>query len=249
VKKCFGEVAFQSAENQNKLVWAWEQFARRYKASDVIWGYDLVNEPIERNVAEDADDWQDLSERLAKAIRAVDAKHAILVEPAAGDDCRAIRRLRPINVPNVVYNVHMYAPHQFTHQGVYGANGAFAKACVYPGEFNAWDGAPMEKWNKAKMEEFMKPVFEFQKKYGVRVILGEFSAVRWAPDNSAYRWLKDVIEIAEEHDWDGLYHSYSLYDGWSVQHDEVREHTAPATAPTDREKLLREWFAKNRKPQ
>ncbi|MBL4702481.1 MAG: cellulase family glycosylhydrolase [Phycisphaeraceae bacterium] len=234
-----GEVVFHSLKNQKKLVWVWEQFAEHYKNSDVIWGYDLVGEPIERNVAEDAEDWQDLSERLAKAIRAIDTKHFILIEPPGGDDARAIQKLRPIDVSNVVYNIHMYAPHPFTHQGIYSG---FAKAGVYPGEFQG------KYWDKAQMQEWLKPVFEFQKKYEVPIFLGEFSAVRWAPDNSAYRYIKDIIEIAEEHDWNWVYHCFRSYHGWSVEHDEVREHTAPATSPTDREKLLRKWFSKNQKP-
>jgi len=38
--------------------------------------------------------------------------------------------------------------------------------------------------------------------------IGEFSAIRWAPDGSAYRYLKDLIDVFEAHGWDWSYHAF-----------------------------------------
>jgi hypothetical protein len=132
----------------------------------------------------------------------------------------------------------MYLPHAFTHQGVHDD---WSKRWVYPGEIA---GRP---WGKAQLEAALQPVVEFQQRYGVHIYIGEFSAIRWAPEGSAYRYLRDLIEIFEAHGWDWSYHAFREWSGWSVEHGEDRADTKPSPTPTEREKLLREWFARNQK--
>jgi hypothetical protein len=151
-----------------------------------------------------------------------------------------MRELRPINVPNVVYSVHMYLPHQFTHQGVFES---IKKPYVYPGEIEG------QRWDKARLEAALRPVVDFQAAYGVHVYVGEFSAIRWAPEGSACRYIRDLIDIFEARGWDWTYHAFREWQGWSAEHGPDKGDTAPAKEPTDRGKLLREWFAKNAKPR
>jgi endoglucanase len=230
---------FTDAACQRKFVEVWQHMARKYKDAKAIWGYDLANEPVESVAGEDLADWQDLAERAAKAIREIDPERAIIVEPAQWGNPQGLRELRPLAVPGVVYSVHMYLPHQFTHQGV----GRPGKALRYPGQI---DGV---QWDKAQLEAALRPAVEFQRTYGVHIDIGEFSAIRWAPDDSAYRYLKDLIDIFEAHGWDWSYHAFREWQGWSVEHGSDRTINTPASSPTDRQKLLCDWFAKNQKPK
>ena len=84
--------------------------------------------------------------------------------------------------------------------------------------------------------------------YGHFYWLGEFSAIRWAPDHSAARYWEDLINIFERHGWDWSYHAFREWQGWSVEHGEDRLNTGRVIAPTDRQKLLQSWFARNQKP-
>ncbi len=113
---------FSDRQAQGKFVEVWRHIATRYKDVKAIWGYDLANEPVEDEVADDCDDWQALAERAARAIRAIDPDRAIIVEPAQWGSPEGLNELVPIPVPNVVYSVHMYLPHAFTHQGVFGSD-------------------------------------------------------------------------------------------------------------------------------
>ena len=223
---------------QTKFVEFWRRTAARYKDAKAIWGYDLVNEPVEGLVEEGCDDWQGLAERAARAIRAVDPNRAIIVEPAAWGGPDGLAGLVPLSVSNVVYSVHMYLPHAFTHQGVHNAGPEY----VYPGMI---DG---KVWDKTKLEAALQPVVDFQRHYGVHIFIGEFSAIRWAPDNSAHRYLKDLIEIFEARDWDWTYHAFREWSGWSVEHGSDRGNTARVSPPPERQQLLREWFSRNKKP-
>jgi hypothetical protein len=130
-------------------------------------------------------------------------------------------------------------PGTFTHQGVHGGK----RQVRYPGEI---DG---KMWDKAQLEAALKPAIDFQKTYGVHIYIGEFSAIRWAPDNSAYRYLRDAIDIFEAHDWDWTYHAFREWDGWSVEHGPDPKDRRPSPTPTDRQRLLQSWFAKNVSPR
>lgn len=257
---------FTDAACQKKFVEVWERIARRCKDARAVWGYDLANEPLPprniepgllfegailkpgtplRETGEGLDDWEELAARAARAVRAIDPERAIIFEPPLGYSPRGLRSYQPIDVPDVVYSVHMYEPGEFTHQGVHElrTREPWVKKYSYPGEIAG------QRWDKARLEAALQPVIDFQKTYGVHIFIGEFSAVRWVPDNSAYRYLKDLIDIFEAHGWDWTYHCYREgWDGWSVEHGSDRESHALSEQPTDREKLLREWFAKNRKP-
>ena len=105
-----------------------------------------------------------------------------------------------------------------------------------------------KRWDADALEAVLKPVIDFQKNYNVHIYIGEFSAIRWAPDRSACRYLADVISIFEQHGWDWSYHAYREWQGWSVEHDEDRKNTQRAVQPTGRQKLLQTWFARNQKP-
>jgi hypothetical protein len=230
---------FTSAACQQKFIEVWQHMARRYRNARAVWGYDLANEPVEGVVADDLADWQELALRTARAIRAIDPQRTILVEPAETGSPNGFRHLLPIDVPNVVYSVHMYVPGGFTHQGVHGPS----RPVRYPGE------ADGRSWDKAQLELALKPVIDFQKTYNAHIYVGEFSAIRWAPDHSAYRYLNDLIEIFEAHGWDWSYHAFREWQGWSVEHGDDPQNVQPMSEPTDRQRLLREWYGRNQAPR
>jgi len=229
---------FSDRQAQDKFVEVWRKIARRYKGASNIWGYDLANEPVEDDVEEGCDDWQGLAERTAKAIREIDPERTIIVEPAQWGGPAGLEDLVPLSVSNVVYSVHMYLPHAFTHQGVHEKGPTYN----YPGEIQG------KLWNKAALERALQPAVDFQRRYNVQIYIGEFSAIRWAPSHSAYRYLADLIDIFEGHGWDWSYHAFREWQGWSVEHGSDPQDAKPAATPTDRQRLLCDWFARNQKP-
>ena len=229
---------FHEKRFQDKFLELWEKIARRYKGRKAVWGYDLVNEPVEGDLGEGLMDWPQLAEAAAKKVRAIDPDHAIVIEPAPWGGPEAIAHFAPIDVPKVVYSVHMYIPHKFTHQGVYND----PVGVEYPG---AVQGI---RWDKERLRAALKPALDFQRDYGIHMYIGEFSAIRWAPGESACNYLRDVIEIMEEYGWDRAYHAFREWDGWSVEHGPDRKDRSRAKGPTSRQQLLCSWFAKNPRP-
>ncbi|MBN2452576.1 MAG: cellulase family glycosylhydrolase [Lentisphaeria bacterium] len=221
------------------FVRVWERIARRTKDHAAVWAYDLVNEPVQNGEPSPGmPDYLGAQVLAATAIRAIDPNRAIIIEVDHWDGAEGFRFLEPVPVPNVVYQVHMYHPHAFTHQGVHNQPVGIA----YPGSVNGVT------YDREALRKHLAPVREFQLGYNVHVYVGEFSAIRWAPDHSAFRYLRDCIEIFEEYGWDWSYHAYREWDGWSVEHGDDPNNHSPTAEPTARKQLLLDWFARNRKP-
>lgn len=232
-----GLAIFNEAIYQDHWVATWETLARRYRGHPAIWGYDLINEPGPwEPVAAGGTDYLAAQERVARAIRAIDPEVPIFIEAADGDSARGFRDLEPIDLPNLIYEVHLYEPHTFTHQGVSGAWVPVA----YPGEIGG------QRWDQEQLRRVLQPVRDFQLAYNVHIYVGEFSAIRWAP--GAAQYLRDSIELFEEYGWDWTYHAYREWEGWNVDYGSDPQDHRPTRDATDRKQLLLGWFEKNVSP-
>jgi endoglucanase len=227
---------FQRSSDQARFLAVWDRLARLYRGNKTVWGYDLANEPIEGDVAPGLEDWHGLATVAARRVRAIDPDHAIIVEALAGQPFRSLRYFPPLPVSGVVYSIHLYEPAAFTMQGLSDR----PVGVVYPGSI---DEIP---WDKAQMLKTLQPVIDYQNRYHVDIYVGEFSAIRWAP--GAVDWLRDAISIFEANGWDWSYHAFREWEGWSVEYGPDKNATAPAQMPTDREMLLKSWYAGNVQP-
>ena len=238
---------FQEKQFQDAFVATWQKLARKYKDVKTIWSYDILNEPIEpQNMiyGKEILSWRELALKTSKEIRKIDPEKAIVIEPAPGGEPSAMEWFKPFDpseVTNVLYSVHMYLPLSFTHQGV---STYYPYGVVYPGNMD--DG---KYWDKEQLRKSLQGIRDITTGYGVSMYIGEFSAIRWAPDNSAYRYLKDCIELFEEFGWDWSYHAFREADVWSVEFSNDINDAKKSAKPTDRELLLRSWFEKNERFQ
>jgi hypothetical protein len=234
---------FKSQAAQTRLINAWKLIATRYKNSSAVWAYDLANEPIVSSpypysYTYPLDNsilmWPQLADTLVKVIREIDTEKGIIIESL--NYSMNMDDIKPIDasIPNIIYSVHMYTPHSLTHQF-----GPETPSISYPGMI---DGV---NYDKAKLKEILAPIKAYQDKYRVPIYIGEFSCIRWAPNNSAYKYLRDCIEIFEEYNWDYAYNTFRTWSGWSVEHSNgYYDEVIPATK-TDRELLFRSYFQQN----
>ena len=185
----------------------WERIARRCVAAQTsgLYGYDLINEPYQISPAAVASYWE-VQRRAAEAIRAIDPYTPIIVESNGKDGASAFSYLSPLAMDNVIYQVHVYAPSAYTHQG---SNGRAALPDVrWPDASRGWDAD--------YLRQVLEPVREFQARHKCRIFVGEFSAVAWA--NGAENWLRDSIDLFEEYGWDWAYHAFREWRGWDLDY-------------------------------
>lgn len=213
------------------FVECWMNLAARVAPwRNIIYGYDLMNEPRQETPSPEGLDLHAIQLRCASAIRAIDPDTPIVVG-SMHNDPGWFRKLEALDMDNVIYEVHVYYPHDYTHQGI-----------LTPLEsVENWPD-PAKGWNKEFLRKSLKHVLDFQHGHGVRIFVGEFSAVTWAPNAEGY--IRDCIELFEEFGWDWCYHAYREARVWNVELESVRrglgtDDFRPA-ADTPRKRMLLE---------
>lgn len=218
----------------------WREFAEHYRGVDIVVAYDLVNEPTQ--YGEVRYDYLTCQYLAAKAIREIDPVKPIIIAANDWSNAKGFGYLKPLPLKNLIYQGHMYDPGEFTHQGVGAGNMEKilrGELKAYPGSFGGTD------YNRDALRRVLQPIREFQLKYGARVYMGEFSAIRFAP--GAAQYIEDVISLFEEYGWDWSYHAFREWFNWSVEYDENPHNNQPATHDTDRKKILLKYFSRNQK--
>ena len=186
----------------------WERIAERFRGNDAVYGYDLVNEPSQKREAPPGCGWLALQRRAAERIRAVDPRTPLIVEANLAASPYGLPREPFLDLEDVIYEVHVYIPVEYTHQGVFSPDAPRAK---WPDPARGWER------DFCIRDRILKPVREFQLKYGARIYAGEFSAVAWA--EGAENYLRDCISLFGEYGWDWTYHAFREWEGWSVEHE------------------------------
>jgi hypothetical protein len=224
---------FKSIESQKHFIKVWEKIALRYKGNRTIWGFDLLNEPVDDETAPGCKKWNALALDAGRAVRAIDTDRTLIVECANWASPYGFAAFQPIPLDRVVYSCHMYLPFEYTYQGEMGQNKAYA----YPGMV----GSSM--CDRAALVKILAPAYEFSKQWKVQMYVGEFSAIRWA--EGADRYIADLISIFEEYRWDWTFHAFREWHGWDPEYDVNRYSTAPATADSARLLVLKKAFKLN----
>ncbi|MCB9495442.1 MAG: cellulase family glycosylhydrolase [Fibrobacteria bacterium] len=230
---------FLESKFQEAFLESWDSIVNRVGGSPALAGWDLVNEPNQNQPSPTGlKDWRELQIEVARRIRVSDSTTPILFEVAGNSHPEKFGLLRPVDLQGIVYEVHMYWPHAFVMQGF---RPPWKDTIPYPG---TWQGRPFD---KDAIRSILEPVRSFQLATGARILVGEFSALRWAPGASQY--LADCISIFEEYGWDWTYHAFREYPGWDVEvaDEPWSPHGKPIPSkPTERESVLRAGLSKNR---
>lgn len=206
---------------------------------DVIYAYDLCNEPLDWDqMPFPPKEWRPTAIAATRAIRSVDPDTWIMYEPGPGGLHDGFQGLKPLPDEKVIYSVHYYSPHDFTHQGIHNITGTDLKEVQ--AKINVRCG-----WDREKIRKHLQSVRDFEQKYRVPILVGEFSVVRWAPKEDAERYLADLVELFEEFGWSWCYHGLRDYHGWSLLHTETYGDLTPAKEETRRSRIIRAGLRKN----
>ena len=235
-----GHEPFFEKQYLDEYLNVWKKIARRFKGSPVIHGYSVMNEPSQSGRV--VYDYLLCQYLAAKAIREIDPDIPVFIAANNWDKPDAFPYLKPLPLKNIYYEVHMYDPYAYTHQGVGTTieNIKKGKYFVYPGKIGG------SFYNRATLRNILQPVVDFQKKYGAKIYCGEFSVIRWAP--GAAQYLEDLCSIFEELGWDWAYHCYREWENWSFEYPDSFQEKTPAKSPTARHLVLRKYWKRNASP-
>lgn len=191
----------------------WGALAKHLSSRDPEFLFlEVMNEPE----YDEAVNWQRDQAELIAVIRENAPNHTIIATGPRWSAVPELIRMEPVDDPNVVYNFHLYDPHNFTHQGAtWGWEGwRDLRDLPYPSSPEAV--APVlptlpedargtaqhygsERWNREKIAAFVQPVVDWAKEHGVHLTCNEFGVYRAvAPPESRSRWLADVTSVLQE---------------------------------------------------
>ncbi|HBE02073.1 MAG: hypothetical protein A2096_14540 [Spirochaetes bacterium GWF1_41_5] len=202
--------------NLKVMIECWREIAEICKGRDQVIWFDLLNEPLDWTTVHTSlafpPTFPEWAQKTIDAIRKIDRIHPIAIEPGPGMLCWGFKGFPVLNdkYQPVIYSVHMYQPVQYTHQGVNSK-----EILPWPGVFRDSGGGY---WNKERLEKELAPAIDYQKKNGVRIYVGEFSAPRFAPDAEIY--LRECLEIFEKLEWDWNYHALNEASVWDLEKNE-----------------------------
>jgi hypothetical protein len=218
------------------------RLAQHLKSRGATVALDILNEPNPTahsgGLREASEVWSRLAQRLVGEIRGSGLGGPIVVQGVAGGSAVGLRYLEPIEDPNVVYSVHVYTPHDITHQFV---SGRWTRAIPYPASvewgLGAWDPElGVTRIDRERLVQELRHAIRFQQRHRVPILVGEFSCVRWAPDGSSTRYVADCLRIFSSLGWSWIYHEFRGWPGWDAEMGSERRTPAfrSSSAPTYR---------------
>lgn len=197
---------WDSEERRNELLGLTGELAEHFQnRGDELGAYEILNEPLVRRTLfqESPKVWPTLAKQIIQVIREKDPHRFIVLNAGNGGEPSQYKNFQPFADNRIIYGAHVYAPHKYTHQGIAGnPNGV-----QWPGRING------VLWDKAQLRNELKALAQFREKYNVPVWIGEFSAVRWAPNASV--WLCDAVSIFNENKFSWTYFSFNGYHAWN----------------------------------
>lgn len=204
---------FQDAKLQEDFISLWEEFAVRYGRYSDRLAFELLNEVVDRNVAET---WNRIAERTVKAIR----QHAPTISILFGGvENNSIAALKLLSLPfdeHIVYNFHFYDPLIFTHQSAYWIQEMPSDfSTSYPNELAEYLAKTEENLPKGQsriysavrteqvdyhfIENSFSEAVRIAEERGVPLYCGEYGVIDQADVLSTLNWYTDVNRAFEKY--------------------------------------------------
>ncbi len=170
---------------QDKFVALWRQIALRYRDQPEGLYFELNNEPHEAL----NDRWNEILRLGLAALRETNPTRPAIVGPVSWNSIKSLPLLDLPDDPRLIVTVHMYNPHEFTHQGA-----SWVSQRVRSIRNLQW-GSDQE---LRALRDELQQAADWGRQHRRPIYLGEFGAYQAAPMDSRLRWTAAVARTAEE---------------------------------------------------
>lgn len=238
---------WSDAAHAGAFVCAWASLARGLRAADTVAGFDLLNEPNppwpDGRIGSSSALWEALARRALHAIRVEDPDVPVVLEGVAGGSVMGLLASERWDDPALVYSLHFYTPHEITHQRV---SPRWPRSLSYPNDDprslqGTW--AYPGPWNRERLRAELAGAAARARLDRRPLYVGEFSCVRWAPGDSAARYVADCLALFGEFGWSWTYHEFRGWPGWDAETTGDGVLTGPRRADAPVMRRLREALA------
>jgi endoglucanase len=188
------------AREQDKFIQLWRDLSGFVKKwPNGMLAYEFMNEPV----ADDAEEWNRLLNRVADSIRSWEPERTLVIGSNRWQSANTFDQLRiPPNDKNIILSFHFYEPFMLSH---YRASWTelkdFQGQVQYPGQIvvNGKNGDEQRVYTRDSLEYMMRKPLKLADSLGLPLYCGEFGIIEQAPRDSKIRWYRDMVAIFEKH--------------------------------------------------
>lgn len=203
------------------FVGLWKQIATHYKDRPASLYFELMNEPHDKLTDKR---WNEYLPKGLAAVRESNPTRPVIVGPASWNAIWILPKLELPKDDRLIVTVHMYNPHEFTHQGAPWA-GDKIKAI----KNRSWVGTDSQ---MAALKKELDIASNWAKKNNRPIYLGEFGTFEKVPEESRVKWTKAVTREAETRGWSWAYWEFGAGFGiYDREKDEWRTPLVKALIP------------------
>jgi endoglucanase len=204
---------------QSRFAALWTQIAQRYQARGSFLYFELDNEPHEQL----NEHWNELLLVGLAAVRQSNPTRPVIIGPSHWNGIWALPKLQLPADPNLIVTVHMYNPHEFTHQGASWSN---------PEVRNIRDRSFGKAEEVDKVVKELETAAKWGRDHQRPIYLGEFGAYEKAPQASRLLWTQTVARDCERLGMSWSYWEFAAGFGvYQLSNDQWRKDLLTALIP------------------
>lgn len=185
-------------KEQDKFIRLWKDLSSfTSKWPNGLLAYEFMNEPV----ADDAEQWNVLLNRVADSIRSWEPQRVLVIGSNRWQQADTFDQLKiPAGDKNIILSFHFYEPFHLTH---YGASWTklkdFQGKVQYPGQIVPNGSSDEEKrvYTIDSLEKMMAKPLRLADSLKLPLYCGEFGVIEKAPTEDKLRWYRDMIAIFE----------------------------------------------------
>ena len=185
---------------QDKFIQLWRDLSSAVKKfPNNMLAYEFMNEPV----ADDAEQWNRLLNRVSDSIRSWEPERVLVIGSNKWQSARTFDQLRvPANDKNIILSFHFYEPFYLTHyKAAWTKLRDFKGTVQYPGQIvvNGTNADEKKIWNRDTLEAMMAKPIHLADSLGLPLYCGEFGVIDGSPEASKIAWYKDMVAVFDKH--------------------------------------------------
>lgn len=216
---------FTNESNIERFINLWKYIAKRYAADSDFVCYELLNEIIKDEVAED---WNNVVLKTIAAIREVAPDSFVIFGGVRYNSITAVPMLVDPKDDKVIYTFHCYDPLVFTHQAAYWVEGMPSDFKLsYPGTIEEYKEKSLmltqelggalfsrdfKSFGPEFFEELFEPAIKIADERNIALYCGEYGVIDRADPEDTVRWMKDINSVFEKYGIGRAYWNYKEKD-------------------------------------
>lgn len=231
---------FHNEKEQERFYALWQRIVKRYAKDTDIVAFELLNEVVLPEIAED---WNNIADEAVKRMREIVPDAWIIIGGVNYNNVTDVPKIHKPADEHIVFNFHCYEPLIFTHQNAYWVEKMPRNLHVtYPDTIASYrkigedNNIPIEALGamgvsaddlkgKQIFERLFESAIETAEKYNVPLYCGEYGVIDNAPKPDTLRWIQDITSVFDEHGigralWNYKAKDYGLVDS---AYDDIRD--------------------------